>query len=189
MDCDWVSGIEFASDGCCSGIYGQQGYTKVVSMNIKVRREVVRCLHCKRENEFLYLSDFSYGERLVLFDNGMKYAYINLLKDCAYSDFIHKVKTILNSHQKEILNNELQNIIDDVFVITCDKIQGSEVDFVNSRKKCIYCAAQDFDDLMVEPEKMIDIDVPNVTHEAWENMYEEKKMQLIENSLKKSNII
>ncbi len=36
-------------------------------MNIKVRREVevVRCLHCKRENEFLYLSDFSYGERLV----------------------------------------------------------------------------------------------------------------------------
>lgn len=41
-------------------------------MKIKVRREVVKCTNCKRKNEFFYLSDFSYGERLVLYDNGMK---------------------------------------------------------------------------------------------------------------------
>lgn len=158
-------------------------------MNIKVRREVVRCSKCKRENEFLYLSDFSYGERLVLFNNGMKYAYINLLEDNVYSDFIDKVKVILYSHQKQVLDNELQNIINYMFAITCDKIQGSDVDFVKSRKKCIYCATQDFENLMVEPEKIIYIDVPNVTHEVWENMHEEKKMQLIESSLRKNNII
>ena len=33
-------------------------------MKIKVRTEVVRCINCKRENEFLYLPDISYGERL-----------------------------------------------------------------------------------------------------------------------------
>lgn len=158
-------------------------------MNIKVRREVVKCINCKRENEFLYLSDFSYGERLVLFDNGMKYAYINLLEDGVYSDFNYKVKAILNYHEKEISDIELQNIINQVFEVTCDKIQGSNVDFVNSHKKCTYCATEDFEDLMVEPEKIIYIDVPNVTHEAWKDMCEEKKMQLIENFLKKNNII
>ncbi len=144
-------------------------------MNIKVRREVVRCLNCERENEFLYLPDFSYGERLVSFGNGMKYAYINLLEDSIYQAFIAQVKTILYSHQKEISDNELSNIINHVFPITCDRIQGKEVDFINNHKKCIYCGARDFEDLMVEPEKIIDIDVPNVTHEAWGNMYEEKK--------------
>lgn len=150
---------------------------------------MVKCINCKRKNEFLYLSDFSYGERLVLFDNGMKYAYINLLEDSVYSDFIDKVKTILHSHQKEISDSELQNIINHVFEVTCDKIQGSDVDFVKCHKKCTYCATEDFEDLMVEPEKIIYIDVPIVTHEAWKDMCEEKKMQLIENSLKKNNII
>lgn len=144
-------------------------------MNIKVRREVLKCVNCKRKNEFLYLSDFSYGERLVLFDNGMRYAYINLLEDSVYSDFIDKVKAILSSHKKEVLDSDLQNIINHMFEITCDKIQGSCIDFAKSYKKCIYCASEDFEDLMIEPEKIICVDVPNVTHEAWKDMCEEKK--------------
>ena len=61
---------------------------------MKVRIEVVKCANCKMNNHFLYLSDFSYGERLVLFDNGTKYAYIDLLQDSVYSDFIDKVKVL-----------------------------------------------------------------------------------------------
>ena len=158
-------------------------------MYIRVRREVVRCSNCKQKNEFLYLSDFSYGERLVLFNSGMNYAYINLIGDNIYSDFIDKVKAILDSYQKEVLDSELQNIINHVFVITCDKIQGSEVDFSNSHKKCIYCATEDFEDFMVEPEKITYEDIPEVTHVAWKDMCEEKKNQLIEKSLKENNII
>lgn len=152
-------------------------------MKIKVRREVVRCINCKRENEFLYLPDFSYGERLVLFNNGMNYAYINLLEDNIYSDFIEKVKAVLHSLQKEVSDDELQNIINHIFEVTCDKIQGSDVDFVTNHKKCVYCATEHFEDLMVEPEKLLYIDVPNVTHEAWKAMCEEKRIQLIEKTL------
>ena len=72
-----------------------------MNMKIKVRREAAKCTNCGKINEFYYLSDFSYGERLVLFHNGMSYAYINLLKDDVYNDFIDKVKSILNLHQKE----------------------------------------------------------------------------------------
>ena len=37
---------------------------------LKVRKETVRCVQCKKENHFFYLSDFAYGERLVLYDTG-----------------------------------------------------------------------------------------------------------------------
>ena len=60
-------------------------------MKIKVRRETARCTNCGKINEFYYLSDFLYGERLVIFHNGMSYAYINLLEDDVYNDFIKKV--------------------------------------------------------------------------------------------------
>jgi len=79
-------------------------------MKIKVRRETARCTNCGKINEFYYLSDFLYGERLVIFHNGMSYAYINLLEDDVYNDFIDKVKTILNLHQKEFSEEKLQNI-------------------------------------------------------------------------------
>lgn len=119
----------------------------------------------------------------------MKYAYINLLEDGIYSDFIDKVKAVLNSLQKEISDSELQNIINHVFGVACDKIQGSDVDFEMSHKKCIYCATGDFEDLMVEPEKLLYIDVPNVTHEVWKDMCEEKRIQLIEKTLTDNKFI
>ena len=81
-------------------------------MKIKVRRETARCTNCGKINEFYYLSDFLYGERLVIFHNGMSYAYINLLEDDVYNDFIDKVKTILNLHQKEFSEEKLQNLFE-----------------------------------------------------------------------------
>ena len=44
-------------------------------MKIKVRREAAKCTNCGKINEFYYLSDFSYGERVVLFHNGMITSY------------------------------------------------------------------------------------------------------------------
>ena len=59
----------------------------------------------------------------------MSYAYINLLKDDVYNDFIDKVKSILNLHQKEFSEEKLQNIINHIFGMTCDRIQEGEIDF------------------------------------------------------------
>ena len=33
--------------------------------------------------------------------------------------------------------------------MTCDRIQEGEIDFAMNHKKCIYCAADDFEDLMI----------------------------------------
>ena len=42
---------------------------------------------------------------------------------------------------------------------------------------------------MAEPEKLLYIDVPNVTHEAWKDMCEEKRIQLIEKTLTDNKFI
>lgn len=160
-----------------------------MNMKIKVRREAARCTNCGKINEFYYLSDFSYGERLVLFHNGMSYAYINLLEDDVYNDFIDKVKTILNLHQKEFSEEKLQNIINHIFGMTCDRIQESEIDFAMNHKKCIYCAADNFEDLMAEPEKTICVEMPNVTHHAWKTLDDVKKVQRIEKALMENKVI
>ena len=158
-------------------------------MKIKVRREVVKCIMCGRTNEFYYLSDFSYGERLALFHNGMSYAYINLFEDDVYNDFIDKVKSVLNSHKKEWSEEKMQNIINHIFGVACDRIQESDIDFLMDHKKCIYCGAEDFEDLLAEPESIICVDMPIVTHHAWKGLGEVEKIQLIEKALRDNKII
>ena len=152
-------------------------------MRIKVRIEVVKCVNCKTKNYFLYLSDFSYGERLALFDNGTKYAYIDLLQDNVYSDFIDKVKEILDFYKVEVSENVFQIVIDTMFAMTCDKIDGSDVDFVMNHKKCIHCSAENFEDLMVEPERILYADLPDATHNAWMLLNDDEKKEKIEQEL------
>ena len=102
--------------------------------------------------------------------------------------FIDKVKSILNLHQKEFSEEKLQNIINHIFGMTCDRIQESEIDFAMNHKKCIYCAADDFEDLMAEPEKIICVEMPNVTHHAWKTL-DVKKVQRIEKALMENKVI
>ena len=103
--------------------------------------------------------------------------------------FTENVKAFLDSSKKKISDNELQNIINHVFVVACDKIQGSDVDFEMSHKKCIYCATDNFEDLMAEPEKIICVEMPNVTHHAWKTLDDVKKVQRIEKALMENKVI
>ena len=106
-----------------------------------------------------------------------------------HNDFIDKVKSILNLHQKEFSEEKLQNIINHIFGMTCDRIQEGEIDFAMNHKKCIYCAADDFEDLMAEPEKIICVEMPNVTHHAWKTLDNAKKVQRIEKALMENKVI
>ena len=82
-----------------------------------------------------------------------------------------------------------ENIINHIFGMTCDRIQESEIDFAMNHKKCIYCAADDFEDLMAEPEKTICVEMPNVTHHAWKTLDDAKKVQRIEKALMENKVI
>mgnify|MGYP007084813387 CR=1 FL=1 len=143
-------------------------------MNVTVRKEVVRCKKCGNKVVFLYISDFSYGERLALYNNGKKYAYISLLKDKTYNQFVRQIETILQKYKKNILKDRKQDIVDKTFNIACDDIEESNVEF-KGKRKCENCGSEEFEDLLVEPEQIVNVDIPQITHKNWDLLSEDER--------------
>ena len=156
---------------------------------IKVRKEVVRCADCKRPKDFLYLSGFSYGQRLIFLNEATEYAYVDLIEDKHFENYINIVKGILKEMCVEISNGMLNKAINETFGITCDRINGNIVDFSKRQRKCCYCGSAEFERNMIEPEALIEIEVSLVSHNDWEGLTEEEKKKLVTSELEKRGII
>lgn len=157
--------------------------------NIKVRKEVVLCSKCKKANNFLYLSDFAYGEKLIIYGEKRQYAYINLFEDDLYSKHEMLVSEILKNHNIKITKEFLLNAVNTTFGITCDKISGCAIDFNPTKHQCEYCSSSDFDVRLVEPETLVDVEIPLITHNSWMLFADKEKIELIENELIDKKII
>jgi len=158
-------------------------------INIRVRKEVVQCSKCKKPKSFLYLSDFSYGERLIFINDGTEYAFINLIEDKIYDEYEERVRKILGENSILLVSEMLNNFINETFGITCDEINGHKVDFSQKQKKCCYCGSTEFDRNMIEPESLINIEIPLISHEKWNNLNNEEKEKLVKDELKLKMVI
>lgn len=153
-------------------------------MMVKVRKEVVRCDNCKCNNVFLYLSDYAYGERLVLYNNEQNYAYLNLYKNNIFDEFVDCIQDILRKMNKDLDDIKIQEIVNSIFNIACDKIEDSEISLCKE-KKCIDCDSMTFEDLLVEPEIIETVDIPIVTHDDWTRLSHEQRYDSVYDALKK----
>ncbi|WP_406544212.1 hypothetical protein [Pseudobutyrivibrio sp.] len=151
-------------------------------MRKSLRREIVKCAICETRNEFLYLNDCTYGERLALFNGGKKYAYINMLEDEAYTEFVDLTKNVIES--EKLVNTDLYNIVDSIFNRACDEIDGTQVIF-NGKRKCDLCGEHSFEKVLAEPESIIEVDLPEITHEKWMKYSNEEKEAKIRELIKK----
>ncbi len=158
-------------------------------VNIKVRREVIRCKKCSRPKAFLYLSDFSYGQRLVFLNNATEYAFINLIEDEFFSGYADIVKKILLENSIEFTSEMINDFVNETFGVTCDWINGQEVDFLQPQKKCSFCGSTEFERNMIEPESFIEIEVPLIAHAKWESISETERVKIVENELRSKDII
>ena len=66
---------------------------------------------------------------------------------------------------------------------------GSNVDFVMNHKKCINCSSDSFEDSIVEPERSIYVDLPNITHNAWMSFTDGEKKERIKQEEKIINAV
>lgn len=154
-------------------------------IKIRVRKETVRCLECGNKNNLYYLSDFSYGEKLVIYDEGRKYAFINFFEDSVYDEFTKLVQEIMVENGKSIKDI----IINDLFEVTCDRIEGCVISLKQNKRKCQLCDSYDFETRLLEPEKLVNIDVPIVKHEIWRQLSDTQKREKIDEFLKNNKII
>lgn len=104
---------------------------------IRVRKEVVRCTECKRPKDFLYLSDFSYGQRLIFMNHATEYAFVNLIEDEHFICYKNIVENILKERCVNISNEMLNKVINETYGITCDSINGYVVDFSQKQKNAV----------------------------------------------------
>lgn len=155
------------------------------SIKMKVRKETIQCSKCRKANDLFYLSDFSYGEKLIIYDKGRKYAFINLFEDSSYDEFVQLLNEIMEENNKSVDDA----LIIDLFQITCDPISNCVVDFRDNKRKCNYCASHTFDAHLLKPEKIVDIECPIITHKIWESLNEIQRRKKLENTLKSQGII
>ena len=153
-------------------------------INIKVRKEVIRCKKCHVPKEFLYLSDFSYGQRLVFINGETEYAFINLIEDGVYDEFKDMVIEILNEEKSEVSEERTNEIVNLTFGVACDCINGYAVDFNKNQKQCAKCGSVEFERNMIEPESLVEIQAYPITHTSWKSKNESEKKEMLRKKIK-----
>ncbi len=158
-------------------------------VSINVRREVIRCKECRQSKQFLYLSDFSYGERLVVLNDIPYYAFENLIEDECFTEFQELLEHILNRRSVSYIKESFDKLVISMFGITCDKINGHNIDFLKEDNKCQLCGSTVFENNLLERESIINIKVPVITHFEWSKLSIEEKEKLTIHKLKEKSLI
>lgn len=161
----------------------------MIEKKIRIRKEVVRCDICKQPKDFWYLSDFMYGQRLIYFDHNINLAFINLLEDEVFLEYVDMVKNVLNEHNIFCSSDDINAFIDKSFGVACDTMYGMRVDFSVGQKRCLYCDSTKFERNMIEPESIIVTELPVVSHEEWKMLDYGQKERIILDELKKEGIV
>ena len=156
-------------------------------MKIRMRKETVRCDKCKNPKDFYYLSDFSYGQRVIYSEKGC-IGYINLLEDKVFSEYVDMAKHLLLKEKETVKEDDIDVFVDKYFGDTCDLIGGIQVDFSFGQKMCPQCGSTAFENIMIEPEKMVDVELAEVTHEKWNRLNQAEKEDMIIKRIKELKI-
>lgn len=158
-------------------------------IKIKVRKEVVLCSKCGNKKELNYLSDFAYGEQLILIKGGTEYAYVNLLEDEVYKEVNTLLSQILQENNILFSKSQFADCISNIFGITFDKIDNEEIDTSIEDEKCSICGSEEFEPNLIEPEQIIEIEVPVITHILWKALSDVEKVKIIKKELIKNKYI
>ncbi len=140
------------------------------TMKQTVRKESVRCKVCGTINTFLYLSDFSYGQRLLLLDDGQHYALADLLQDNVWDEYYKTAEEIVKQSSVTYSDERLREFVNQTFGVTCDRINDQSVAAPQRQKRCSRCDALDWEPYLTEPEKTDVMAFPVVTHEGWRQL-------------------
>ncbi len=156
-------------------------------ITVKVRIEEALCKQCGEKKSFYYLSDYSYGERLVMTKDLKYYAYVNLIEDKAFDELEKYIKLILECYNITLSEKLLAKCINNLFGITCDAINNQPIDTASRDDKCLSCGNDNFGQNISEA--IEDIEIPSVTHMQWDRLNEDEKINVIKKELKKQNYL
>ena len=116
--------------------------------------------------------------------DGKLCAYANLLEEKIIPEVEEICKCIFSEMNIEISKNKLGRIVSKMYIITCDKLGGQDIDSTPSWK-CSNCLDGEMEEDKLFGEKITEIEMPYITHEDWDSLNKDRKKQLIEHEIKK----
>ncbi len=136
-----------------------------------------QCKVCGNTFEVYKLSDFSYGERLLLTEDGLDFGYIVCYEDSVFNE----VSTIVENFckPKNLKQNQIVDCFNKVFGISCDLINGKKIDAYRSKRACPDCKKDQLETTPYEPFKTITAKVPVITHDEWNKLSSIEKNDLV----------
>jgi hypothetical protein len=157
---------------------------------IRVRQEIIQCKNCGRPNKFIYLSDFSYGQRLIRINAGTEYVLIDLTGDPIFEELYNSTIEVLTKFNFKAEEHEIAEIWNRMLGICCDPINGIEIDTsLGTKVRCFYCGSNEYETFLLEPVQFVDTEVWIPTHNNWLQSNDFDHQMRISKELKKLNYI
>ncbi|MBN2878393.1 MAG: hypothetical protein JXN65_02075 [Clostridia bacterium] len=155
-------------------------------IKLKLRVLQTTCKKCKFGFESYYLSDFTYGQRLLLSKDGKYYSYINLIEDKVYDEVEDIISIIINHSNIKLSKTELADCLRQVFYLACDTIKGIQIETARGKRRCPKCGTDEIEycpeDHIFCEEKTFKV----VSHNDWNKLSAIERFELIENGLSKA---
>jgi hypothetical protein len=158
-----------------------------VGIKQEVTLEVFRCecRNCGKQSEIYRFSDFEYGRRLLRTEDGIDFG----LEICYKDKVFEEVEKMVDSFYEGVdIPNfrelKLAEYFDKVFGLTCDPINGKKID-ASKLPTCKYCGSSNKETFEYQPPRFIDLEVPLITHDLWEQKSESEKQIIINSALEK----
>lgn len=149
---------------------------KIISLKLTKAR--VKCSKCGFERILYFTPDNWYGEKVVSTKDGELCAYVNLMEESIIQELDEICIDILKKEKIDVSKNKRGRIVSQMYSVTCDDIDGHKVDNTPSWK-CCNCSDGEVQEDKVFGEKMVDIQMPYVTHKVWNSLdYSQKESKV-----------
>jgi hypothetical protein len=136
------------------------------------------CESCSFIFEAPMLDDSSYGEFLLWSPNG-RVAYLNGLRDPTYREFSTLLK--INPSTSKLDSLSAAKVLQHMYgPLACDPDDAGLPFAMDSGPKCPSCGSHRFASWeMIHPPKIVEMDIPPVTHISWNKLSIAAKLELI----------
>lgn len=142
------------------------------------------CANCNKDFLVDMLpGDYNYGTFLLRSEGLDNIAYLDSFSDQVFNEF----KNLLYGFLVHITNEiKKVDIFQNLFGICCDPDKDGSLFNIRIEPKCPFCGMRKILKFTsLNPSKLIKKDIPIITHNKWNSMKKEQKINLIDNILKK----
>jgi hypothetical protein len=155
---------------------------------MKFELVIYKCAQCGNTFKAAAIGSGSYGEFLLRSDGAGAEAYLDALSDKTYD----QVDKLLEVHPMLAGKSALKRaeILRSIYgAIACDPDEHGNSFIIGGRPRCPVCGSQKMESWeFTDPIEFVELDIPPVTHQLWNALSDEEKINRVDQYLHSSKL-